>query len=108
MAEFAASLIAWFEHSGRRDLPWQTDRNPYRVWVSEIMLQQPQVRTVIPYYERFMASFGDVQTLAGASIDRVLEHWTGLGYYARARNLHRAARIVVEDYGGSFPQQFDH
>ena len=104
---FTHTLLRWYRQYGRHDLPWQGSTDAYRIWVSEIMLQQTQVKTVIPYYERFMASFGDVQTLAGAPIDRVLEHWTGLGYYARARNLHRAARIVVEDYGGSFPQQFD-
>jgi A/G-specific adenine glycosylase len=84
-------------------LPWQQDPTPYRVWVSEVMLQQTQVATVIPYYERFMARFPDVHSLAAAPIDDVLHQWTGLGYYARARNLHHAARLVVEDHDGSVP-----
>ena len=100
---FATRLLSWFDRHGRKDLPWQHDITPYRVWVSEIMLQQTQVSTVIPYFERFMASFPDVHALAGADIDRVLHHWTGLGYYARARNLHRAAQMVAEDFDGEFP-----
>jgi A/G-specific adenine glycosylase len=86
----SAALLAWFDRHGRKDLPWQQNRTPYRVWVSEIMLQQTQVATVIPYYERFMARFPDVAALADAALDEVLHLWTGLGYYARARNLHRA------------------
>ena len=89
------------------DLPWQQDPTPYRVWVSEVMLQQTQVATVIPYYERFMARFPDVGSLADAPIDEVLHLWTGLGYYARARNLHRAARVVVEDHCGTVPEDFE-
>ena len=101
---FATQLLAWFETDGRKDLPWQQDINPYRVWVSEIMLQQTQVTTVIGYYLRFMQRFPDVQSLARAPLDEVLHHWTGLGYYARARNLHKAANMVVDNYGGEFPE----
>lgn len=100
---FADSVISWFESHGRHDLPWQTDPSPYRVWVSEIMLQQTQVGTVFPYYQRFMARFPDVATLARADIDQVLHLWTGLGYYARARNMHKAARAIVETCRGRFP-----
>jgi len=106
-ADFAARLLAWFDEHGRKDLPWQRDITPYRVWISEIMLQQTQVATVIPYFERFMASFPDVTTLADASEDAVLAHWSGLGYYARARNLHKAARLVRDEHGGAFPESFD-
>lgn len=102
-APVAAALLTWFDQHGRHDLPWQRDINPYRVWVSEIMLQQTQVATVIPYFERFMARFGDVEALAAADEDEVLHYWTGLGYYSRARNLHRAARQVCSRHGGSFP-----
>lgn len=100
---FAARLLDWFDEHGRKDLPWQKDITPYRVWVSEIMLQQTQVSTVIPYYERFMVRFPTVFDLADAAIDDVLHLWTGLGYYARARNLHKAARQVIADHGGEFP-----
>jgi A/G-specific adenine glycosylase len=100
---FAPALLAWWERHGRHDLPWQRDRTPYRVWVSEIMLQQTQVATVIPYYERFMVRFPDVRTLADAPEDEVLHHWSGLGYYARARNLHRAAQQIRDAHGGAFP-----
>jgi len=106
-AQFAPALLAWFDRHGRKHLPWQQNTTPYRVWVSEIMLQQTQVATVIPYYERFMARFPDVQALAAASSDEVLHLWTGLGYYARARNLHRAAQSIVSDHGGEFPQTLD-
>ena len=99
---FARRLLAWFDKHGRKDLPWQRDHSPYRVWVSEVMLQQTQVRTVIPYYERFMARFPTVAALAAADLDEVLHLWTGLGYYARGRNLHRAA-MQVERSGGVFP-----
>ena len=88
---FATRVLDWFDQHGRKDLPWQRDTTPYRVWVSEIMLQQTQVKTVIPYFERFMAAFPHVQALAEAPEDEVLHLWTGLGYYARARNLHKAA-----------------
>jgi A/G-specific adenine glycosylase len=107
MNEFAARLLTWFDAHGRKDLPWQRAINPYRVWVSEIMLQQTQVQTVIPYYNRFMASFPDLRSLADAPLDAVLQHWSGLGYYARARNLHQAARQVRDVYGGEFPTAFD-
>lgn len=100
---FTAPLLEWFVHHGRRHLPWQRDLTPYRVWVSEIMLQQTQVATVIPYYDRFMTRFPEVQALAAAPIDEVLHLWTGLGYYARGRNLHRAAQQIVRDHGGVFP-----
>lgn len=99
----AAQLLAWFDRAGRKDLPWQINPSPYRVWVSEIMLQQTQVATVIPYYLRFMERFPDVQGLASAALDDVLHLWTGLGYYARARNLHRAARLVCSQHHGVFP-----
>ena len=107
MSELPDKVLAWFIDHGRKDLPWQQDPTPYRVWVSEIMLQQTQVATVIPYYERFMRSFVDVQALASAPVDDVLHHWSGLGYYARARNLHKAAQIVRDDYAGVFPTTFD-
>ena len=104
---FADQVLAWFDQHGRKDLPWQHDTSPYRVWVSEIMLQQTQVRTVIPYYQRFMQRFPDVQALAEAPIDEVLHLWTGLGYYARARNLHRAAQQVCTEHGGVFPRSLE-
>ena len=107
MNEFAARLLEWFDRCGRHDLPWQRDRGPYAVWVSEIMLQQTQVATVIPYFERFVARFPDVEALAAAALDDVLALWAGLGYYARARNLHRAARIVAERHGGELPETLD-
>ncbi|TQV77659.1 A/G-specific adenine glycosylase [Exilibacterium tricleocarpae] len=100
---FSKVVLAWFDQHGRKHLPWQRDINAYRVWVSEIMLQQTQVNTVIPYFERFMQTFPTVATLAAAPVDEVLHLWTGLGYYARARNLHRCAAVVVEQYGGEFP-----
>ena len=100
---FRKTVLAWYDRHGRKDLPWQQDINPYRVWVSEIMLQQTQVSTVIPYFERFMKRFPTVQKLARAPQDEVLHLWTGLGYYARARNLHRAAQIIVAEHGGTFP-----
>ncbi len=102
-AQFAPRLLTWFEQHGRHDLPWQQDKTPYRVWLSEIMLQQTQVQTVIPYFLRFVAQYPTVEQLAAASEDEVLHLWTGLGYYARARNLHRAARCIVADHGGVFP-----
>jgi A/G-specific adenine glycosylase len=104
---FAQALIAWQARHGRHDLPWQQDRTPYRVWVSEIMLQQTQVATVIGYFERFMARFPDPAHLAAASIDEVLHLWTGLGYYARGRNLHRAAMRIRDEFGGEFPTRFE-
>lgn len=107
MTEFAQALLRWQEKSGRKDLPWQQDPTPYRVWVSEIMLQQTQVTTVIPYFLRFMESFPGIDTLANASTDEVLHHWSGLGYYARARNLHLAAQRIRDEHSGVFPDKFD-
>lgn len=104
---FAARVLNWFDAHGRKNLPWQRNPTPYRVWMSEIMLQQTQVQTVIPYFERFMRRFPDIHSLAGADEDDVLHHWSGLGYYARARNLHRAARMVRDEHGGKFPEDFD-
>ncbi len=104
---FATRLLRWHARHGRHDLPWQHPRTAYRVWVSEIMLQQTQVATVIPYYGRFMERFPDVRALATAPLDDVLALWSGLGYYARARNLHRAAQVIVEQHGGEFPRDFE-
>ncbi len=100
-------LLAWFEAHGRKHLPWQREPVPYRVWVSEVMLQQTQVATVIPYFERFMARFPTVQSLAAAPEDEVLHLWTGLGYYARARNLKACAQALVAEHGGEFPASLD-
>ncbi len=104
---FAERLLEWHRRSGRHDLPWQNTRDPYRIWVSEIMLQQTQVKTVIPYYERFMRRFPAVADLAAAGEEDVLTHWSGLGYYARGRNLHKAAVAIVRDHGGIFPRDFE-
>ncbi|MCX7898101.1 MAG: A/G-specific adenine glycosylase [Rhodocyclaceae bacterium] len=104
MPSFASRLIAWHRRHGRHDLPWQGTRDPYRVWLSEIMLQQTQVATVIPYYHRFLANFPDIWTLAAADLEAVLTVWSGLGYYARARHLHRCAREIVAHHGGLFPR----
>lgn len=103
MSKFSTKVLAWFDDHGRKSLPWQSDRTPYRVWLSEIMLQQTQVSTVIPYFERFTGRFPTVTDLAKADIDQVLHLWTGLGYYARARNLHKAANQVVDEFSGVFP-----
>ena len=100
-------LLAWYDRHGRKALPWQRSRDPYRIWVSEIMLQQTQVATVIPYYERFLKRFPDIQTLARAKLDSVLHHWTGLGYYARARNLKKAAQKIVREHDGQFPRDIE-
>ena len=100
---FAGRVVAWQTAHGRHDLPWQRTRDPYRVWLSEIMLQQTQVATVVAYYRRFLARFPDVRALAAASPDEVLAAWSGLGYYSRARNLHRCAQLVVGAHGGQFP-----
>ena len=105
--DFANTLLHWFDQAGRHDLPWQHPRSAYRVWISEIMLQQTQVSTVMPYFERFMATFPDITSLAAAPLDKVLHLWTGLGYYARARNLHKAAVLMAENFEAKFPQQFD-
>jgi A/G-specific adenine glycosylase len=107
VSAFAQTLIRWHASHGRHDLPWQQDRTPYRVWVSEIMLQQTQVRTVVDYYQRFMRRFPDVESLASAPLDEVLHLWSGLGYYSRARNLKRAAERIVKEYGGALPTTRD-
>jgi len=105
--QFQQAVLTWFDVHGRTNLPWQTSISPYSVWVSEIMLQQTQVNTVIPYFERFMQSFPTVEALAAASGDEVLHHWTGLGYYARARNLHKTAQIICSDLGAEFPDSVE-
>jgi len=101
------AILGWHSQYGRTDLPWQNTKDAYRIWVSEIMLQQTQVSTVIPYYQRFMQRFPDVAALAAAPNDEVLHHWTGLGYYARARNLHKAAISITEQHAGVFPSEFE-
>jgi A/G-specific adenine glycosylase len=103
-SRFSERVVAWQRRHGRHDLPWQANRDPYAIWVSEIMLQQTQVATVIPYYRRFMERFPDAISLADAELDEVMRHWSGLGYYSRARNLHRAARMIVARPGSAFPQ----
>ncbi|MGM3161452.1 A/G-specific adenine glycosylase [Dickeya undicola] len=105
--QFAQQVLEWYERYGRKTLPWQLEKTPYKVWLSEVMLQQTQVTTVIPYFERFMARFPTVAELAAAPLDEVLHLWTGLGYYARARNLHKAAQTIVSRHGGVFPTRFD-
>ena len=102
--QFAQRLLDWFALHGRHALPWQGNPTPYRVWVSEVMLQQTQVATVIPYYARFISRFPDTASLASAPLDEVLHLWTGLGYYARARNLQACAQVLVAQHGGEFPQ----
>jgi A/G-specific adenine glycosylase len=104
---FARALLAWYDDHGRKDLPWQRERTPYRVWLSEIMLQQTQVRTVIPYFERFVTALPTLRDLANADEDRVLALWSGLGYYSRARNLLRTARLCVEQHDGGLPRDID-
>jgi A/G-specific adenine glycosylase len=106
-ATFASRLVIWQRAHGRHGLPWQDTRDPYRIWLSEVMLQQTQVATVIPYYERFVAEFPHVRALAAAPVERVLEHWSGLGYYRRAHHLHAAARAVVAHLAGVFPADAD-
>lgn len=100
---FSDRLLAWWDKNGRKDLPWQHPRTPYRVWISEIMLQQTQVTTVIPYFERWMKAFPDIKSLASTSQDEILAHWAGLGYYARARNIHKTAIACLEQHGGELP-----
>ncbi|STO79472.1 A/G-specific adenine glycosylase [Grimontia hollisae] len=100
---FSDAILTWYDKYGRKTLPWQQEKTPYKVWLSEIMLQQTQVATVIPYFERFMTRFPTVVDLAHAELDEVLHLWTGLGYYARARNLHKAAQKIAADYNGEFP-----
>ncbi len=104
---FSQPLLAWYDRHGRHDLPWQSNPTPYRVWVSEVMLQQTQVSAVIPYFERFMQRFATVEALAAAPIDEVLHLWTGLGYYARARHLHAAAQRLVHAHRGAFPETLE-
>ncbi|MCP4708877.1 MAG: A/G-specific adenine glycosylase, partial [Planctomycetes bacterium] len=104
---FARKMLDFYQARGRKDLPWQQNATAYRVWVSEVMLQQTQVKTVIPYYEKFMASFETVEALAEADIDEVLHHWQGLGYYSRARNLHKCAQRVMSDFAGEFPDNIE-
>lgn len=104
-SQFQDKLLSWFDRHGRKDLPWQMQKTPYRIWVSEIMLQQTQVATVIPYYNKFIGHFPKIEALAAAPIENVLLHWSGLGYYARARNLHKSARLIVEQ--GTFPESLD-
>jgi A/G-specific adenine glycosylase len=106
MSDFSKRLIEWQAIHGRHDLPWQNTTDPYAIWVSEIMLQQTQVNAVIAYYAKFMARFPTIESLASAEQETVLQYWSGLGYYSRARNLHRAAQIVVEEFSGEFPQDF--
>ncbi|WP_371257915.1 A/G-specific adenine glycosylase [Serratia sp. S4] len=105
--QFAQVVLDWYQRYGRKTLPWQLDKTAYKVWLSEVMLQQTQVATVIPYFERFMARFPNVRALAEAPLDEVLHLWTGLGYYARARNLHKAAQTIVAQHGGEFPTTFE-
>jgi A/G-specific adenine glycosylase len=100
---FSQRILNWFDQHGRKDLPWQLRKSAYSVWISEIMLQQTQVTTVIPYYQKFMQRFPNIGALASAEQDEVLHHWTGLGYYARARNLHRAAKLIMQEFAGVFP-----
>ncbi|MEA9391688.1 A/G-specific adenine glycosylase [Acerihabitans sp. TG2] len=104
---FAHHVLDWYQRFGRKTLPWQQDKTPYQVWLSEIMLQQTQVATVIPYFQRFIATFPTVTALAAAPLDEVLHLWTGLGYYARGRNLHKAAQLIAERHGGEFPTTFE-
>src|SRR5690606_19461315 len=106
-AQFGDAVLAWYDLHGRKDLPWQQRISPYRVWVSEIMLQQTQVSTVLSYFDRFMDALPDVASLAAASEDEVLHLWTGLGYYSRARNLQKTARIVCSEHGGEFPRNIE-
>ncbi len=107
MTDLSVRLLSWYDQHGRKDLPWRQHRDPYRIWVSEIMLQQTQVVTVIPYYQRFVARFPTVEILATAPLDEVLHLWTGLGYYARGRNLHKTAKILVDLYDGEFPLEIE-
>lgn len=107
MYDFANRLIDWQKIHGRHDLPWQQTTDPYAIWVSEIMLQQTQVAAVIAYYSKFMQRFPNIATLANATQDEVLQHWSGLGYYSRARNLHNAAIMIMDEYNGKFPQDFE-
>jgi A/G-specific adenine glycosylase len=107
MSDFATNIIAWQKQYGRHDLPWQNTQDPYAIWVSEIMLQQTQVSAVIGYYQRFMSRFPDIVSLANAEQEEVLQHWSGLGYYSRARNLHHAAQTILDSHQGRFPEDFE-
>ena len=107
MTDFSSRLIVWQKQHGRHDLPWQNTTDPYAIWVSEIMLQQTQVAAVIGYYSKFMQRFPTIAALADATQDEVLQHWSGLGYYSRARNLHHAAQTIMDEHGGVFPQDFE-
>lgn len=107
MNHFSNSIIAWQKQHGRHNLPWQNTTDPYAIWVSEIMLQQTQVTAVIDYYQKFMARFPDIASLAKASQEEVLQYWSGLGYYSRARNLHHAAHQILDGFDGVFPKNFD-
>jgi len=100
-------IFTWFDRYGRKNLPWQQNKTPYRVWLSEVMLQQTQVSTVIPYFERFLQQFPDIESLANAPLDSVLHLWTGLGYYSRARNLHKTAGLIKKNFAGIFPETLD-
>jgi len=106
LAAFQKNLLEWFCQF-RRDLPWRSTKDPYCIWLSEIMLQQTRVAAAIPYFERFLARFPDVHSLANASDDEVLRHWSGLGYYGRARNLKKAAQLIVSKHGGAFPTRLE-
>lgn len=106
-SSFSQRLLTWYDQHGRKDLPWQQNASPYHIWLSEVMLQQTQVTTVIPYYQRFIERFSDISALAQAHIDEVLSYWSGLGYYARGRNLHKAAVIMQQDHAGLVPQDFN-
>ncbi|MDV5227887.1 A/G-specific adenine glycosylase [Providencia rettgeri] len=105
--QFSLAVLNWYHKYGRKTLPWQKEKTSYHVWLSEVMLQQTQVSTVIPYFEKFISRFPDVKALADAPLDEVLHLWTGLGYYARARNLHKAAKVIAEQFQGQFPTTFD-
>ncbi|QLB13728.1 A/G-specific DNA-adenine glycosylase [Bisgaardia hudsonensis] len=105
-APFAKAVLNWYQKFGRKDLPWQQEKTLYKVWLSEVMLQQTQVTTVIPYFQRFINTFPNITALANAPLDEVLHLWTGLGYYARARNLHKTAQIIRDEYQGNFPTDF--
>ncbi|WP_202112839.1 MULTISPECIES: A/G-specific adenine glycosylase [unclassified Gilliamella] len=107
MQHFSQSVLNWYDLYGRKSLPWQIEKSSYHVWLSEVMLQQTQVATVIPYFNRFIEHFPQIADLAKAPIDDVLHFWTGLGYYARARNLHKAAQLIVDKFNGMFPTKFD-
>ena len=107
MSVLSSNLIRWHKKSGRKDLPWQIDTTPYKVWISEVMLQQTQVQTVIPYFLKFMHKFPNIDSLANSNENEVLSYWSGLGYYSRGRNLFKAAQIIQKDYGSNMPRQLD-